>query len=421
MLLAIAAWAATYARVALGPLQEAVKISLHLSDNQIALLQGMGSAIPLIIGPVPLGILADRVSRARMLTAFLALGLVSCVLSAFASSYELLFAARVLTGVSVAGVLLPAYAMAGDLFAPTERGRATMVMAIGEIGGAPAAFALGGALLVMMAGNEVGHQEPWRLSLLWMAAILIPVILLMLLIREPVRAGVKEKLPLRAIWPGLCRTRTVAIPLQIARAALFIADGAVYVWGAPLFARVHHLPPDRVGALMGVVLLAGGLLGPLLGGPLVDYCQRRGGTRQAVTAMAGIALLSVPAAALFPLMPDANLAALMLGFFLILGWTIAAAAMALILVVMPPELRGLHIGISIVVGSLFFVGLAPIAVSGLSGVLGGEAMIGRALAIVCATMSILNGLVLFIGRRNFPQLQNANAAAEPPRAEHAHS
>lgn len=409
-LLAIAVWAAGYAtRGCLAPLQEAIKGSLSLGDNQIALLQGMGLAVPMALCAVPLGLLADRASRARMLLCFMALALLSCVLSALATDFTFLLGTRALAGFSSAGVGLAAYSIVGDLFAATERGRATMVMAIGEMGGAPAAFALGGTLLVMMAGSE--HQvEDWRLSLLWMAAVVVPVLPAMLLVREPPRTGLAvENPPLRRVWPELWQYRTVAVPIQLARASLFIADGAVFVWGAPLFSRTYHLSPDRIGAIMGAALLAGGLLGPALGGPLVDFCQRRGGPRLAITAMAVVALLSLPAA-LFPLMADANVAGLMLGIFLTLGFTIAAAALALTLIVIPGELRGLNLGISLIVGSLFFVGLAPLAVSGLSGMLGGEAMIGMALAIVCVTMSLLNAVVLLAARRYFPRLSDNDPA-----------
>jgi hypothetical protein len=42
------------------------------------------------------------------------------------------------------------YSMASNLVPADQRGRATMLVALGEIGGAPAAFALGGLLLVVV-------------------------------------------------------------------------------------------------------------------------------------------------------------------------------------------------------------------------------------------------------------------------------
>lgn len=387
LLLAVAAWTTTYVRTALNPLQEAVRSSLSLGDNQMALLQGMAVAVPLAVASVPMGLLADRISRVRILITSVALAMLGLVFSALASDFALLFAARCLIGIATPGILVAAYSMASDLVSPSQRGRATMTVAIGEIGGAPAAFALGGVLLVMMSthpGTKLAAWvlADWRWALLWMSTLLVPILLLLLCLREPSRTEVViERPPLRSVLPQLWSIRTMVVPLQLGRAVLFIADGAVYVWGAPLLARNFHLSPDRIGAMMGVALLVRGLLGPVLGGALVDLCQRHGGSRRAVLVLAVIALVSTPLA-LFAVLPSAAWFVVLLAAFLTLGFTIASAALALTLVVIPGELRGLNVGISLVVGSLFFMGLAPLGVSGLSGVLGGEAKIGEALALL---------------------------------------
>jgi MFS family permease len=407
LLLAAATWVAMYSRSALGPLQETIRASLSLSDNQMALLQGAAMALPMALGSIPLGLLADQVSRARMLSFFVCLSCASCVFSAVASEFSLLFIARCLAGLSSAAILIACFSLIGDLYAPEERGRASMVVASGEIFGAPAAFAIGGTLVVMV-GTTPGMTLPgweladWRWSLLWMAGLLIPIVLLTLLLREPPRSDVvREKPPLRVVWPELWRYRTVAMPVLLARAMIWLADGAVFVWAAPTFARKFDLAPDRVGAMIGVVLLVSGLLGPVLGGPLADFCQRRGGPRQTMAALAGIALLSVPAA-LFAVMPSAVSAACVLAVFLTLGFTISTAGVTLSIIVIPGELRGFYLGITFTVGSLFFVGLAPLAVSMLSGFLGGEAMIGRALAIVCASAGALGAIVFGLSARILP-------------------
>ena len=373
----------------------------------MALLQGLAVAVPIAVASIPLGLMADRVSRKRILLLSIALASLGVFFSALASDFILLFIARCLIGIAAPGVVVAVYSMASDLVPADQRGRATMLVALGEIGGAPAAFALGGVLLVAVGAHPAmtfvagQNLENWRWTLLWMGALLVPILLLLLCVREPARGEVHlDRPPLRAVMSELWRYRAVALPLQLGRAMLFIADGAVYVWGAPLFARKFHLAPDRIGAMMGLALLVSGLLGPVLGGPLVDFCQRRGGPSRAVTVLSIFGFVSAPFA-FFPLLPDATVAAVALTVFLTLGFTIASAALALTLIVIPGELRGLNVGISLVVGSLFFVGLAPLAVSGLSGLLGGEAKIGVALAVVCIVASVLNAAVLSFSARHF--------------------
>lgn len=400
LLLATALWAAMYGRSALGPLQETMRSSLHLGDNRMALLQGAAMALPMTLCSVPLGILADRFSRARLLGIVVALMPVAFALTGWSSQFVTLFLARCLAGLCSAGVLILGFSLIGDLYAPRARGRASMVMASAEIMGAPAAFALGGWLLVRI-GPDRGVAD-WRLTLWVMGALLVPVLLAMLLLREPQRQERRAATPrLAVLWPHLWRYRGVALPILLARGMVWLADGSVFVWAAPSFSRRFQLPPDRVGAIMGVVLLVSGFLGPALGGPLADYCQSHGGPRLTVRVMAAVALLSMPVA-LFNFLPTAIAAAAVMMIFLTLGFMIATAGVTLSIIVIPGELRGAYLGMTFVVGSLFFVGLAPLMVSGLSGLLGGQRMIGHALAFVCAAASLLGAAVFALSARFFP-------------------
>jgi predicted MFS family arabinose efflux permease len=67
LLLAVAAWTTIYVRTTLSPLQESVNKSLSLSDNLMALLQGLAVAVPIAVASIPAGLLADGVSRKRIL------------------------------------------------------------------------------------------------------------------------------------------------------------------------------------------------------------------------------------------------------------------------------------------------------------------------------------------------------------------
>lgn len=409
LLLATATWAATYARSATGPLQEAMRQSMSISDNRMAILQGSAVAIPMVIGAIPVGLLADRISRKAILLVATAVALIALVLCGLATSYNGLLLARFLLGLSIGGMIVPAYAMGGDLVSPAHRGRATMVVMMGEIGGAPAAFALGGALLVYFSAPAAPTipTQSWASALLWMGGAMAIVFALLTLIKEPARREiVLDRAPLRSILPELWKYRKVAIPLQLGRATLYIADGAVLAWGAPLFARKFHMAADRIGFTMATALLLAGIAGPVLGGPLVDLCQRYGGSRRAVMWLAALAGLSVPIA-LFAFAPNAEWAAVLLTLFLTLGFTIAAAAMTLTLIVIPGELRALNVGVSLIVGSVFFLGIAPLAVSGLSGVLGGQSALPQALVIVCVGASLLDAVVFASVARYFPSKPSA--------------
>ncbi|MFD0849002.1 MFS transporter [Sphingosinicella xenopeptidilytica] len=409
-LLALAVTIMTYFRQSLGPLQEDLRLSLLLSDNQIALIQGLMVSIPVALVSIPLGFITDRVSRSRLIVMLMALGLLAIVISAFAQSFLGLGAARIPLGIASSGVLIAAYSLVGDLVPLHQRGRAATFVAIGEKCGGPLAFALGGAVLVTYdpaTAPQIGaaQLQGWSWALLWMAGLALPFLLPLLLLREQPRhhqtssgGNLSIHVAMRMLW----NYRRVVVPIQLGRATLSIADGAVIVWGAPFFARKFHLPPDQIGAIMGSILLISGILGLLFGGPLVDFYMRRGGPRLVLTCMAAIALFSIPCA-FFALLPSVTIVAFVMCLFLVAGFTIATCALGLNLIVIPSELRGLNLGITIVIGAVFFTGLAPLTISLMSGALGGEHMIGTALALVCGTASVLNAAIFLFGIPKFPR------------------
>src|SRR5262249_39651885 len=161
--------------------------------------------------------------------------------------------------------------------------------------------------------------------------------------------------------------------------------------------RSFGLHPGRIGAMMALALLVGGIVGPMAGGILADSCQRSGGPRRTMTALSVLALLGAPAGC-FAASPGVMTAGLMLALFLLIGSAISVRVAALSVVVIPNELRGLCMSVEFAAGALFGLGLAPMPVSLLSGARGGPAAIGKALSIVCAVTGLL-GATLFAHSR----------------------
>lgn len=71
-------------------------------------------------------------------------------------------------------------------------------------------------------------------------------------------------------------------------------------------------------------------------------------------------------------------------------------------VLVPNELRGLTIGAFIAVAGLIGYGIAPTLVVAVSGLLGGEAHLGEALAIVGVVVSAASVLAFLQARRHAP-------------------
>jgi MFS family permease len=402
ILLSIVAAAAIYARNTLLPLQEVMKLDLALTDNDLALLQGPALAVPLLITTVPLGYLVDRYSRVRLLFLLTVLCLVGSTLTALLSNFVGLFLARGLIGLAAPAIATAAFSLSGDIYRSAQRGRANMIITISQVAGASGALGVGGALLEMF--GSLPHA--WRWAALVTGIPLVLAALAVAALREPARTDVSVEEPsARQALAGLVRYRALVIPLLsgfIMIAA--VADGALS-WVVPVLSRSFSMASGRSGMIMAVVVLVSGIAGPILGGCVADICQRNAGTGRTLSAMTVLAFLSVVASA-FPLAPGIASATFLLTIFLTTGIAIGVMVTTVFTVAIPNELRGLCISALWGTGAIFGLGLAPGMVSLLSTTIGGPAMLGRSLAIVCFTSSLLGAVAFFAGRRLFSPLMS---------------
>lgn len=399
MLLAAAMAVAGYVRTAVSPLQEAMRVALELTDNQMALLQGPVIGIPVALTAIPLGLLIDRWLRVRLLMAFILLSAAGTLLTALTSSFGLLLFARGLAGVAGLAVLPVVFSLLADHYPPAQRGRATTAAVVGQVVGNSAAFALGGALLAMAPDGP----QSWRWAMLWMAAPLIPVLLSMPALREPVRTGLAIQNPSAGqVLSELREYGPVILPLALGIILVETAVGAMLIWSAPMLSRRFALPPDDVGTIMAIGMMVSGVAGPIIGGALADYCQRTGGPRRTVNVLAILALLGAPTS-LFAFVPGAAITSILLVSAMTLMLAVAIMGMALFTVVIPNELRGLCLSLLMAGILLFALAVAPIAVSLLSEAIGGLATIGKALSIVCMVAGVLSAVTFAFGARFFPR------------------
>jgi MFS family permease len=388
---------AFYARTMLLPLQEAVRVALALSDNQMALLQGLPIATG-VIGAMPLGVLSDRRSRARLIGGFALISILASLLSAWAPGFLALFVARSLAAVSASAIWTAVLSLVADWYPPAQRGRATTSVSIGAVVGMSGAFALGGALLTIFNSPANG----WRWAMLGLGAPLVLALLLALALRDPPRDAVsRDNVTSKGAFRQLWRHRSKVLPLALGFALVGgIADGAVVVWSGPMLTRSFGLTSGNVGAIMASILLINGVLGPIVGGALADTSQRGGGPLRTVMTLIALLVLSIPLGC-FAVAPAVMPASILLGLFLICGTAFQVALMTLTTIVVPNHLRASCLAFLLAISNLFAYGVAPLLVSQLSVLLGGEAMIGRSLSVVCVLSSALGALAFWYASRSW--------------------
>ena len=387
-LLCLTVAAGAYSRMILSPLQESMRLALSFSDNQMALLQGPAIAGPLLLLSVPLGILIDSYSRARLLLALSLLNIAASVGTAFAHAFALLFLMRCLVGLAGFAMVPLVLSCLADWVPPDQRGRCTMAVSFGQLAGSAGAFALGG-FAVMKAGNG---PEAWRHALLGLSWPLLPVLLVTAMAREPRRSGVElTDTTDRSRWAELWRYRHLVWPLLFGMAMFETALGAVLIWTAPMFSRVYAVGADRIGAVMAAALLFSGTLGPLLGGVMADMSERAGGPRRTIRLLSLLALSAIPAG-VYALMPAVLLASVLVVVFMTLISAVTVLGMTLFTVVVPNGLRGLCMSVAIASNVLFALGVAPLVVSSLMSVAGGPGHIAWALTLGCMAATALGGM-----------------------------
>ena len=379
----------------MGSLQEIIRISMALTDTQMAFLQGVALAVPMTLIAIPLGLAIDRYTRVRLLRALVLLSLLGTVGTALAPGFHSLFMARCLVGFTAFSIPSVAISLIADWYPANQRGRATMVMALGQIAGVSAGFAVGGLL------GTAPHADPssWRWAMAEMALPFVPVLCALLALREPQRAERVLRNPstreaLRELW----HYRAFVAPLVAGVVIDQIASGAALVWAPPTLSRTFNLSTEHIGTVMATVAMVSGITGAIVGGNLADLCQRTGGPRRTLLALSVLALLGAPAS-LFAVMPTALPASVLLGLLTSVGALIAVMATTLSTVVIPNELRGLCTTLISAASLLVGLGLAPVCVSVLSGSLGGPRSIGIALAIVGVTTSLAGAFVFALGFR----------------------
>jgi MFS family permease len=268
-----------YDRQVLGAVLEPLRHEFHLSDAQLGALPTVFTLVYAVAG-VPLGRLADRGSRKRLLAMGVAGWAALTAAGGLAASYLLLLISRVGVGIGEAVCSPAATSWIADLFPAKRRARAMAGFMMAVPVGVMLSFALSGA---------IAQAYGWRAA---MAAAAAPALLLvpaLFRLREPERAPISRSgragalLGIPALW---------WIGASGAIANFILYSFSTFI--SPFLTRYHGLSVAEAGLWSGVGSGAAGVAGALIAGWCGDRVVGSGRLRLAAAA----ALVSiVPAAA----------------------------------------------------------------------------------------------------------------------------
>ena len=132
-------------RTLLGSLAEPVRKEFGLSDTGLGLLGTVFTLIYAVVG-LPLGRLADRWHRIRLVAMGTALWSVLTAATGVAQSYAQVFVSRLGVGVGEAVCAPASQSLIGDLFPPQQRARAMGIFMLGLPAGISIAYLCAGAI-----------------------------------------------------------------------------------------------------------------------------------------------------------------------------------------------------------------------------------------------------------------------------------
>jgi MFS family permease len=294
-----------YDRHVPGALVEPMRREFHLNDTQIGLLGSAFIWLYAIIG-VPLGVIADKWSRKKLLAWGVVVWTALTASAGLATTYPLLLFSRVGVGLGEAACAPTATSWLGDLFPPAKRSRVLALFMMGVPVGGGLGYLIGGPL---------AQAYGWRAAMVTAALPALLLVPALLTLYEPQRGASEQHLSALApasIWNVL---RIPTFWWIIASGALLNFNAYAFATFLPAFlSRVHGLSLANSGKTTGILYLTGGVCGGLLSGYLGDRIVHRRKDGRMLCA-AAMAFITVPLACAGILQPAGSvlIAAVFLG------------------------------------------------------------------------------------------------------------
>lgn len=288
-----------YDRHLTGALVEPMRKEFTLTDTQIGLMGSVFIWIYAVIG-VPLGMVADRWSRKKLLLGGLVVWSAMTALGGLVGSFGWMLVTRLGVGIGEAVCAPTGTSWLGDLFPPEKRSRVLALFMLG--------VPVGAALSYFFSG-PIAQAWGWRTA---MVVAALPALLLgpaLAMLKEPERGAsetVQQKTAPTSVWAVL----KIPTLWWIIASGVFLNFNmyAIGMFLPALLSRVHKMTLAESGTATGITYIAGGVCGGILAGYLGDkiVSKRRNGR---LLLASGLTAVGAPLAYLGVIQPVGNVTA----------------------------------------------------------------------------------------------------------------
>jgi predicted MFS family arabinose efflux permease len=350
-------------RQLLSILAKPIQDELGVTDGQLGLISGLYFALFYCVLAIPIGWIADRTNRARLLSVACAVWSAATVACGMASNYPQLAAARMAVGVGEAGGVPPSYAIISDYFPPGQRGTALSIYNFGP----PIGMALGVAF-----GASLAAAYSWRLAFVVLGAVgIIAALIVWVFVREPVRGGLDAPLasdasanpaaPERAaFWPACRRffAHPVLLRVSIATGVTQIVTYATLNFTTLFLMREKGMSLGQVAIYYSLLIGIAVSAGMYTSGRLIDRFAPR--SKAAYGYLPAVALaVAIPFFVGFVWAPGWPLALLFLAVPTFCNYFYLSPAVTLVQEEVRPQERVLAGALLLLVMNLMGLGLGP--------------------------------------------------------------
>ena len=347
-------------RQLLSILAKPIQDELGVTDGELGRIGGLYFALFYCVLAIPVGWIADRVNRVRLLSVACALWSAATIACGLAANYPQLAVARMAVGVGEAGGVPPSYAIVSDYFPSGRRGTALSIFNLGP----PIGMALGIAF-----GASVAAAYDWRTAFVFVGVVgIVTALVVWLFVREPERGGLDaprgsrvDAVPARApFWPT-CRkffANPVLLRLSLATGVTQIVTYATLNFTTLFLMREKGMTLQQVALYYALLIAISVCAGMYTSGRLIDKFAKR--SKTAYAYLPGLALaIAIPFFVAFVATPDWRLALVFLAVPTFFNFFYLSPAVTLVQEEVQPHERVLGGALLLLVMNLIGLGLGP--------------------------------------------------------------
>ena len=340
-----------------------IKEDLGLSDTQLAMVSGLAFALFYSVAGLPLGRLADKTNRVKMLSACLTVWSLATAATGLAANFVQILLARVSVGVGEGGCSPAAHSIISDTYEAKDRSTAIGLYFAGGTLGSATAYLFGGWMVEFYG---------WRAAMICVGLPgLLVALAFYLFMKEPKRPAAKNQ---EQSNDNMLTTMFSVVKnpcYLIATIGHVAASGYMFVlatWLPSFINRNFEMSYGEIGTFLFASTLLGSVGGSLLSGIVTDHLFRRN-----VKWLAGMPALFLAAAGPIAVIGclTTNLSVLFAAVVFIKGLLVGSfvPSYSVIHYVISANKRGVAVAVKIMGVSIIGVGIFPLIVGMISDIL----------------------------------------------------